>query len=171
MEILLPDSQASYQQWKAPQRARSHCHRTASRETTYRIHKLLKTFNTMLSFWVWDPKVKMIFSSPVYLLKIFRMNSWVVNENESHSLYPFFSWGILCFQCLAITNKAALNIVEQVSLWDGTASFGHTARNGTAGPWALTISSFLRNCQINVQSGGTTLHSQPHNLQPTIFSA
>ena len=28
-----------------------------------------------------------------------------------------------CFQFLAIMNKAAMNIVEQVSLWDGGASF------------------------------------------------
>ena len=30
-----------------------------------------------------------------------------------------------CFQFLAITMKAAVNIVEQVSLWDGGASFGY----------------------------------------------
>jgi hypothetical protein len=33
-----------------------------------------------------------------------------------------------CFQLLAITNKAAMNIVEHVSLWYGGASFGYMSR-------------------------------------------
>jgi hypothetical protein len=33
-------------------------------------------------------------------------------------------------QFLAITNKAAMNIVEQLSLWDGGTSFGHMPRSG-----------------------------------------
>ena len=31
---------------------------------------------------------------------------------------------LVCFQFLAIMNKAAMNIVEQVALWDGGSSFG-----------------------------------------------
>jgi hypothetical protein len=38
-----------------------------------------------------------------------------------------------CFQFLAIINKAAMNTVEQVSLWDGGASFGYMPRSGIAG--------------------------------------
>jgi hypothetical protein len=38
-----------------------------------------------------------------------------------------------CFQFLIITNKAAMNIVEQVSLWDVGASFGYMTRSGIAG--------------------------------------
>lgn len=30
-----------------------------------------------------------------------------------------------CSQCVAIMNKAAVNTVEQVSLWDGRGSFGY----------------------------------------------
>jgi hypothetical protein len=30
-----------------------------------------------------------------------------------------------CFQLLAITNKAAMNIVKHVPLWHGGASFGY----------------------------------------------
>ena len=37
-----------------------------------------------------------------------------------------------CSQFLAIKNKVAMNIVEQVSLWGGGASFG--PRIGIAGP-------------------------------------
>ena len=38
-----------------------------------------------------------------------------------------------CFQFLATTNKAAMTIAEQVSLWDGRASFGYITRGGIAG--------------------------------------
>ena len=38
-----------------------------------------------------------------------------------------------CLQVLAVMNKAAMNIVEQVSLWDGGASFGYIPRSGIAG--------------------------------------
>jgi hypothetical protein len=38
-----------------------------------------------------------------------------------------------CFQLLAITNKAAMNIVEHVPLWHGEASFGYIPKSGIAG--------------------------------------
>ena len=38
-----------------------------------------------------------------------------------------------CFQLLAITNKAAMNIVEHVPLWHGGASFGYIPESGIAG--------------------------------------
>jgi hypothetical protein len=37
------------------------------------------------------------------------------------------------FQFLAITNKTAIDIVEQVSGWDAGASFGYMPRNDIAG--------------------------------------
>ena len=38
-----------------------------------------------------------------------------------------------CFQILAIMNKDAMNIVEQVPLWGGGASFGYMPRSDIAG--------------------------------------
>ena len=38
-----------------------------------------------------------------------------------------------CFQFLAIMNKAAMNIVEQVSLWGDGASFGYMPRRDISG--------------------------------------
>jgi hypothetical protein len=35
-----------------------------------------------------------------------------------------------CSRFLDVTNKAAMNIVEQVSLWDGGPSLGYVPRNG-----------------------------------------
>jgi hypothetical protein len=38
-----------------------------------------------------------------------------------------------CFRILVVMNKAAMNIVEHVSLWYGRASFGYMLRCGIAG--------------------------------------
>jgi hypothetical protein len=64
-----------------------------------------------------------------------------------------------CFQHLAITNKAAMNIVDQVSLWHGGASFGYIPKSGVTGSSGRSISNFLRNLQIDFQSGCTSLQS------------
>jgi hypothetical protein len=65
-----------------------------------------------------------------------------------------------CFQLLAITNKAAMNIVEHVSLWFGVTSSEYMhSRSDIAGSSGRTISNFLRNCQIDFQSGCTGLQS------------
>jgi hypothetical protein len=50
---------------------------------------------------------------------------------------------VSCFQLLAITNKAAMNIVEHVSLWYGGASFGYMTKSGIAGSSGRSISNFL----------------------------
>jgi hypothetical protein len=58
-----------------------------------------------------------------------------------------------CFQLLAIINKAAMNIVEHVSLLHFGTSFGYMPRNDIVGSSGRTISNFLRNCQTDFQSG------------------
>ena len=64
-----------------------------------------------------------------------------------------------CFQFLAIINKAAMNIVEHVSLWYGGESFGYVPSSGIARSSGRIIHSFLRNCQTDFQSGCTSLES------------
>jgi hypothetical protein len=54
-------------------------------------------------------------------------------------------------------NKAAMNIVEEVSLWYGEASFGYRYMSSIAGSSGGTI---LRNYQIDFQSGCTSLQFQ-----------
>ena len=64
-----------------------------------------------------------------------------------------------CFQLLAITNKAAMNIVELMYLLYGGASFGCIPRSGIAGSSDRAIFNFLRNHQIDFQSGCASLQS------------
>ena len=63
------------------------------------------------------------------------------------------------FQLLAIINKAAVNIVEHASLLQVGASSGYMPRSGIAASAIRTMSSFLRNCQTDFQSGCTSLQS------------
>jgi hypothetical protein len=63
------------------------------------------------------------------------------------------------FQLLDIINKAAMNIVEHVSLLYVGASFGYMPRSGIVGSSDSTMSSFLRNLQTDFHSGCTSLQS------------
>jgi hypothetical protein len=63
------------------------------------------------------------------------------------------------FQILAIINKAAMNIVEHVSLLHVGASSGYMPRSNIAGSSGSTMSNFLRNHQTDFQSVCTTLQS------------
>jgi hypothetical protein len=58
-----------------------------------------------------------------------------------------------CFQFLTITNKAAMNIVEHVSLWYCGASLGYMPKNSIAWSSGRTNPNFLKNFQIDFQSG------------------
>jgi hypothetical protein len=63
------------------------------------------------------------------------------------------------FQLLAIINKAAMNIVEHVSLLPVGTSSGYMPRRGIAASSGSTMCSFLRNHQTDFQSGSTSLQS------------
>jgi hypothetical protein len=63
------------------------------------------------------------------------------------------------FQLLAIINKAAMNIVEHVSLLPVGTCSRYMPRRGIAGSSSSTMSSFLRTYQTELQSGCTRLQS------------
>jgi hypothetical protein len=87
------------------------------------------------------------------------------------------------FHLLDIINKATMNIVEHVSLLHVGASSGYMPRiGGISGSSGSTTSNFLRNGQIDFQSGCTSLqthqqwrnvplspHPHQHLLSPEIF--
>ena len=64
------------------------------------------------------------------------------------------------FQLLAIINRAAMNIVQHVSLLYAGESSGYMPRSGIAGSYESDMLSFLRNHQTDFLSGCTNL--QPH---------
>jgi hypothetical protein len=63
------------------------------------------------------------------------------------------------FQLLAIINKAAMNIVEHVSLLQVGTSSGYMPRSDIAWSSDSTISNFLRKGQTDFKSGCTSLQS------------
>ena len=86
------------------------------------------------------------------------------------------------FQLMVIINKAAMNIVEHVSLLHVGASSGYMPRSGIAGSSGSTMFNVLRNCQTDFQSGCTSLqsyqkwrsvplspHPRQHLLSPEFF--
>jgi hypothetical protein len=58
-----------------------------------------------------------------------------------HIFYIYFSvkGHLGCFQLWVITNKAAMNIDEQVSLCCSGVSFGYMPKSGISGSWHKTI--------------------------------
>jgi hypothetical protein len=50
-----------------------------------------------------------------------------------------------------------MNIVEHMFLWHGETSFRYIPRSGIAGSSGSFIPNFLRKCQIDFQSGCTSL--------------
>jgi hypothetical protein len=62
-------------------------------------------------------------------------------------------------QLLAIINKAAMSIVEHVSLLQAGTAFGYMPTRGIAGSSSSTMSNFLRNQQTDFQSGFRSLQS------------
>jgi hypothetical protein len=87
-----------------------------------------------------------------------------------------------CFQLLAIMNKTAMNIVEHMPLWLGGTSFGYIPKSyGIAASSGRSISNFLRNLQIDFQSGYTSLpsyqqwrialspHPRQHMMSPEVL--
>jgi hypothetical protein len=69
-----------------------------------------------------------------------------------------------CFRLLAMTNKAAVSIVEYVPLWYGGVSLGYMAKSVIAGSSCISVSKFLRNRQIDHQSNHFAIPPAPRSV-------
>jgi hypothetical protein len=72
-----------------------------------------------------------------------------------------------CLQCLAMTNKAAMNIVEHLSLWHGGTAFGYMFKSGMPGIQVDLFPIFRENYRLfsrvvvtvcNLTSNGGVFH-------------
>ena len=79
--------------------------------------------------------------------------------NHVFCIHSFVMEHLGCFQVLAIIDKAAMNIVEHMLLWYGGAAFGYMLKGGIAGSLAGSTSNFLKNLQIDFQTGCTCVQS------------
>ena len=64
-----------------------------------------------------------------------------------------------CFQLLGVIIKASVYIIEHVPLRHGGATFGYMPKSSIAGSLCRFIANFLRNLQIDFQSGCSSLRS------------
>ena len=106
----------------------------------------------------------MTLSSSIHLPKNFMKSLLLIAEQYS-TVYIYHSFCIHSsieghlgsFQLLAIINKAAMNIVEHVSLLHIGASSGYMPRSGISGSSGTTMSNFLSNHQTDFHSDFTNL--------------
>jgi len=94
--------------------------------------------------------------------KVIVFDSWVIFQcvDVPYFLYPFlFEGHLYSFQLMAIINKAAINIVEHVSLLYVGASFGYMPQRGIAGSSGSSMFNFLRNLWTDCQNGCKSLQS------------
>ena len=79
--------------------------------------------------------------------------------NHIFCIHSFVVGLLGCFQLLAITNKVTTNRVGHMPLLYGGTSFWYKPKSAISGSSGRPSSNFLRNLQIDFQSGCTSLQS------------
>ena len=83
----------------------------------------------------------------------------ILQMNYIFCVHSYVVGHLGCFQLPAIKNKTAMKIVEHVPLCCFGTSFGYRRKSGITESSGRSISNFLRNLQIDFQSGCTSLQS------------
>jgi hypothetical protein len=121
----------------------------------YGQYPLINEYMPCMSFWVslsyltQDGILKFCPSFACKAHDIFVFSSWIVFHciDTPHFTYPLFSWGTSRLLPASGYFKAAVNIVEQVSIWYNGPSFGYMLSSGIAESWGRTIPSFSEKLQ------------------------
>ena len=77
--------------------------------------------------------------------------------NPIFCIYSSFVGYLGCFQLLAITDKAAMNILEHVTLWHSGAPFRDMTKSSIAVSLGRSISIFLQKLEIDFQNSCSSL--------------
>lgn len=62
-----------------------------------------------------------------------RMGYWIWANRKPHFHYPFIESHLGCLYILAVVNRVAMNVSEQLSVEKNVETFGHMPRLGIAG--------------------------------------
>ena len=90
----------------------------------------------------------------------------IFNKRKNKKDIKSFKVWFLSIFWLLLLSKAAMNIVEHVSLLHAGASSGYVPRSYIAGSSGSTMFNFLGTCQTDFQSGCTSLQSQQWRSVP-----
>ena len=111
--------------------------------------------------------LRTIFSNSIHLSKKF-MSSLSLKAEEYSIVYIYHSFYIhssieehlASFQCMAIINRATMNILVHISLLSAGETYGFMPRSGIMASSGSIMPSFLRNPHTDFESGCMSL--QPY---------
>ena len=109
-------------------------------------------------FGVWATSLRRVFSNSIHLHTKFKCHCFLQLSSTLLMWQIFIIHSLVeehlgCFQILAVTNNAAMDIVQQMSLQYDWAYFGYMFKSVIARSWGRLILSFLRNHHTDFKSG------------------
>lgn len=114
--------------------------------------------NLFLLFWSCIPHSGWFFTSHIHFMTLL-FNTWLLLHYVivPHFTYPIFCEGYFEFQ--AIIKRAAINKMEEMSLWEDELSFAYMLKHGITVSRSRLIPIFLRTWNIDFHNGCSSFHS------------